>query len=234
MSRATYLQKIIYRVTYFIFILTTVAGWFNISADNVLMKFDKLNVEQEITGWGTSAAWWSQIAGDSENAEELARLLYSEEGLGLNIYRYNVGAGEKDQEHSVILDYAPHNYDWRASESFLVYNEETGEYEYDWTQDAAAQKMLDLCLNYGCIDTVVLFANSSSLSPSNLTLPISFKYILTGSLILVAESYSTFPKSSKLVIKSDSTSPAKISSSKSISTSKSDCSPVKSNSTSSA
>ena len=160
MSRATYLQKIIYRVTYFIFILTTVAGWFNIGADNVLMKFDKLNVEQEITGWGTSAAWWSQIAGDSENAEELARLLYSEEGLGLNIYRYNVGAGEKDQEHSVILDYAPHNYDWRASESFLVYNEETGEYEYDWTQDAAAQKMLDLCLNYGCIDTVVLFANS--------------------------------------------------------------------------
>ena len=155
MSRATYLQKIIHRVTYFIFILTTVAGWFNISANNVLMKFDKLNVEQEITGWGTSAAWWAQIAGDSENAEEFARLLYSEEGLGLNIYRYNVGAGEKENPDTRI----PGN-EWRATESFLVYNEETGEYEYDWTQDAAAQRMLDLCLSYGCIDTVVLFANS--------------------------------------------------------------------------
>ena len=160
MSRATYLQKIIHRLTCFIFVLATVAGWFNIKADNVFMKFDTLSREQEITGWGTSAAWWAQIAGESENAEELARLLYSEEGLGLNIYRYNVGAGEKDLDHSVIVDYAEDAYDWHATESFLIYDEETGEYKYDWTQDAAAQRMLDLSLEYGCIDTVVLFANS--------------------------------------------------------------------------
>ncbi len=155
MSRATYLQKIIHRISLLMFIMVTIAGWFNISADNVLMRFNTLCTEQEITGWGTSAAWWAQIAGNSENAEELAKLLYSEEGLGLNIYRYNVGGGEKDNPDTRL----PGN-EWRATESFLVYNEETGEYEYDWTQDAAAQKMLDLSLSYGCIDTVVLFANS--------------------------------------------------------------------------
>ena len=48
----------------------------------------------------------------------------------------------------------------RATESFYVLNEETGAYEYDFTRDAAAQHMLDLALSYGCVDTVVLFANS--------------------------------------------------------------------------
>lgn len=155
MSRPTYLQKIIYRITYFIFIMVTVAGWFNVDADHVFMSFNRISTEQEITGWGTSAAWWAQIAGKSEKAEELAKLIYSEEGLGLNIYRYNVGGGEKDNPDTRL----PGN-EWRATESFLVYNEATGKYEYDWTKDAAAQNMLNLCLAQGCIDTVVLFANS--------------------------------------------------------------------------
>lgn len=155
MSRATYLQKIIHRLSWFLFVMVTIAGWFNLSSENVVMKFNGLCTEQEITGWGTSAAWWAQIAGESENAEDFAKLLYSEEGLGLNIYRYNVGGGEKDNPNTRL----PGN-EWRATESFLVYDEATGEYFYDWTKDAEAQKMLDLCLSYGCIDTVVLFANS--------------------------------------------------------------------------
>ncbi|MGN0539526.1 MAG: glycoside hydrolase [Candidatus Fimenecus sp.] len=105
-------------------------------------------------GFGASACWWSQLAGDSEYAEEIAKLLYSKEGLGLNIYRYNIGAGSADNPDTLIEN------PWRRTESFYVLNEATGEYEYDFTRDAAAQKFLDLCLSYGCIDTVVLFANS--------------------------------------------------------------------------
>lgn len=115
-----------------------------------------INAEEKgesLDGFGTSACWWSQIAGKSENAEEIAKLLYSKEGLGLNIYRYNIGGGSADTD-TLISD------PWRQTESFYVLNEETGEYEYDFTRDAAAQKFLDLCLSYGCIDTVVLFANS--------------------------------------------------------------------------
>lgn len=108
---------------------------------------------QTITGFGTSACWWAQDIGKTENAEEVARLLYSDEGLALNIYRYNLGGGEKDNPNSRISGN-------RATESFYYLNEATGQYEYDFTRDAAAQRILDLSLSFGNIDTVVLFANS--------------------------------------------------------------------------
>ena len=109
---------------------------------------------QDLNGFGTSACWWAQLTdANDEYADEVARLLYSKEGLGLNIYRYNIGAGEKDNPNSRISGS-------RATESFYYYNEAKGQYEYDFNRDAAAQAMLDKCLAYGCIDTVVLFANS--------------------------------------------------------------------------
>lgn len=108
---------------------------------------------QTVHGFGTSACWWAQLTGDSAYSEEAAAALYSKDGLGLNIYRYNIGGGSKDNPDSRISGS-------RATESFYFYNENTGEYEYDFTRDAAAQAMLEKCLSYGCIDTVVLFANS--------------------------------------------------------------------------
>ncbi|MBQ7638944.1 MAG: hypothetical protein IJS90_08595 [Clostridia bacterium] len=111
------------------------------------------NTRQRLSGFGTSACWWSQDVGKSENAEKAARLLYSDEGLALNIYRYNVGAGEKENPNSRISGN-------RATESFYYYNEGSGKFEYDFTRDASAQRMLELSLSYGNIDTVVLFANS--------------------------------------------------------------------------
>lgn len=146
MDRTAFIKKFIFRISALLFVMSTIVGWFKITPDNVLLKLDTIFTQQEITGWGTSAAWWSQIAGDSEKADDYAKLLYSEEGLGLNVYRYNVGAGEKDNPNSRLDKNS-----WRASESFLVYDEATGEYKYDWTKDAAAQNMLDLCLSYGCI-----------------------------------------------------------------------------------
>lgn len=154
-ERTAFIQKSIYCSTLIIYVMTVIAGWFGITADSTKIKISKTSVEQEITGWGTSACWWAQVAGESENAEELTKLLFSKEGLGLNIFRYNVGAGEKDNPNSRL-----HRDSWRSSESFLVYNEETETYEYDWNKDAGARKILDLALSYGCVDTVVLFANS--------------------------------------------------------------------------
>ncbi len=157
-DKTVYFQKYIYYITFFLFIMSTVAGWFGITADKTTVKIDTLDFEQEITGWGTSACWWAQELGKEENAEaaeEIVKLLYSKEGLGLNIYRYNIGGGSKD-DPTARLD----KNSSRSTESFLVYNEETDTYEYDWNKDAAAQKILDMSLSYGCIDTVVLFANS--------------------------------------------------------------------------
>lgn len=120
---------------------------------SLTVEIDETVEYQTVSGFGASAAWWAQNAGDSQYADEVAKALYSKDGLGLSVYRYNVGGGEADNPNARISGS-------RATESFYVYNEETDEYEYDFTRDAAAQAMLDKCLKYGCIDTVVLFANS--------------------------------------------------------------------------
>jgi len=44
-------------------------------------------------GWGTSLAWWANIKYPNETKNRLSELLFSEEGLSLNIVRYNLGGG---------------------------------------------------------------------------------------------------------------------------------------------
>ncbi len=156
-NKTVFLQKVCYYVTLLLFVLTTIAGWFGVTADKTTFRFEPYLAQQDINGWGTSAAWWSQMVESEETAQELAKLLYSKEGLGLNIYRYNVGGGEA--EHPEPRCYSDRS---RMTESFLVADTyaATGELTYDWTKDANAQRMLFESLEYGCIDTVVLFANS--------------------------------------------------------------------------
>ncbi|MDI6617312.1 MAG: glycoside hydrolase [Clostridiales bacterium] len=49
---------------------------------------------QEIEGFGASGAWWAQDVGGWSNISEIMDFLYeSKKGIGLNIYRYNIGAG---------------------------------------------------------------------------------------------------------------------------------------------
>ena len=108
---------------------------------------------QTIDGFGISGCWWSQKAGASANAEAISELLFGKSGLKLNIYRYNIGAGEAENPFSPICN------PWRRTESFYVQNKKTGRWEYDFSRDAAAQKMLRLALEKE-VDTVVLFANS--------------------------------------------------------------------------
>ncbi|GAA3799559.1 hypothetical protein CSO01_15330 [Cellulomonas soli] len=54
-------------------------------------------------GWGTSLVWFANATGDypAELRQELYDLLFSEEGLDLNIARYNIGGGNA----SDVVDY---------------------------------------------------------------------------------------------------------------------------------
>ena len=54
-------------------------------------------------GWGTSLCWWANRVGLSEKlTKDSARLFFSkEDGLGLNIMRYNIGGGD-DPTHNHI------------------------------------------------------------------------------------------------------------------------------------
>ncbi len=104
---------------------------------HVNLKIDETSQQQEIMGWAQQPPHGGRrLQVRSENAEAITKLLFSKEGLGLNVYRFNVGSGEK-QNPNTRLD----RDSWKSTESFLVYNEKTGKYEYDWSQDAESMKI---------------------------------------------------------------------------------------------
>ncbi|MBE6755720.1 MAG: hypothetical protein E7555_04630 [Ruminococcaceae bacterium] len=119
---------------------------------------DRTEKYQTFEEFGTSSCWWAQTIDDEKMADEIAKKLYDkEEGLGLKIFRYNIGGGEADNPDCRIWDTS------RRTESFYVLNEETGEYEYDFTRDKNARRMLDLAVKYGA-EKIVLFCNSPHFS----------------------------------------------------------------------
>jgi O-glycosyl hydrolase len=102
---------------------------------------------QTIEGFGASGAWWAQSIGTwpKDTSDPILKLLYdAQEGIGLTIYRYNIGAGSGDD----IKD------PWRSAETF-----EVSRGVYDWTRDAPAVRVLNRVCELGA-ERVILFANS--------------------------------------------------------------------------
>ncbi len=119
---------------------------------------DRATKYQTFEEFGTSSCWWAQTIDSADMADEIAKKLYSsEEGLGLKIFRYNIGGGEHDNPESRIWDTS------RRTESFYVFNEETGEYEYDFSRDANARRIMDYAVKYGA-EKIILFCNSPHFS----------------------------------------------------------------------
>lgn len=54
-------------------------------------------------GWGTSLCWWANRLGAEEGlTRQAARAFFSEEGLGLDIARYNLGGGDDPAHHHIM------------------------------------------------------------------------------------------------------------------------------------
>lgn len=95
----------------------------------------------EFEGWGTSMGWWGNRIGYSDAlAEKAAELFYSEEGLGLDIVRYNVGGGDHpDHNHITRSDsklpcFAVAEYEEGGT---TLKKDENGDvvYTYNWDAD---------------------------------------------------------------------------------------------------
>ncbi len=113
--------------------------------------FDTSTTYQTVEGFGASAAWWSQYVGTWDNAEDIIKLLYSPtEGIGLNIYRYNLGAGSEDQQ-----DYALYVADARTH----CFMQSDG--TYNWNNDPGAMNALSIANSLNPDLRVTLFANSA-------------------------------------------------------------------------
>lgn len=121
------------------------------------IRLDKDKTYQTFDGIGASGAWWAQIVGGwdnkNENGEEIrnviSRLLYSKtEGIGMDIYRYNIGAGSHHSGNGEYSDFA------RRTESF-----DDGEGKYDFSHDRNAVYMMKQAVSDGASE-VILFVNS--------------------------------------------------------------------------
>jgi len=97
------------------------------------VNVDVTSHKQAIHGFGASDAWSIQFVGKNwpiEKRERIANLLFSTstdsggnpEGIGLSIWRFNIGAGSAAQgEASGIKD------EWRRAEGFMQ-----SDLTYDW------------------------------------------------------------------------------------------------------
>ncbi|KAK7461089.1 hypothetical protein VKT23_009018 [Stygiomarasmius scandens] len=101
---------------------------------------------QTFLGIGGSGAWWpNDLFQFPESVRQnLSTLLFSQSGLGLSSYRYNVGSGGVGVSNPT-----------RAPETFYV-----GPGEYDFTKDAAGVYFLTQASNFGVPD-LTMFANSA-------------------------------------------------------------------------
>ncbi|AZQ39325.1 ricin-type beta-trefoil lectin domain protein [Streptomyces cyaneochromogenes] len=66
-----------------------------VAAAAVTVRPDPSYQQEKFEGWGTSLVWFANATGDYPPAirEKLARLLFGDDGLALNIARYNIGGG---------------------------------------------------------------------------------------------------------------------------------------------
>lgn len=123
---------------------------------NIRLNYDK--TYQTYENIGASGAWWAQIVGgwkhiDPESGksvrDRISELLFSKKnGIGMQVFRYNIGAGSKHSGKGRYSEPA------RSTECF-----ETAPGKYDWNRDANAVYMMKQAVKDGA-EEVIFFVNS--------------------------------------------------------------------------
>lgn len=144
-----------------------VGGGFGIYAlvENFGTSVVRIDVDkqyQTVQGFGASSAWIFQNLGvleDEEFKNKAIDMLYGDDGLSLNIFRYNIGAGGRESD----------NY-WdplRGEESFFIADRFNGDYSvfqdesnYDFSRDKGVVDLLIRALKTGNVRKIVFFAGS--------------------------------------------------------------------------
>ncbi|HIT53384.1 MAG TPA: glycoside hydrolase family 30 protein [Candidatus Fimivicinus intestinavium] len=129
-----------------------------VPSDTATLTIDPTAQHQTMESFGVSSAWWSQDVGGWTNLDEngvpvreaIMEMLYGDTGLGLQVYRYNLGAGTGTGEKAGTF-----NDPWRSAQSFI---DDDG--NIDYTLDANALWCMNRALELGASE-VVFFSNSA-------------------------------------------------------------------------
>ena len=103
-------------------------------------------------GWGTSLCWWANRVGYSDSlAQQCADTFFGENGLHLNIARFNIGGGDNPS----------HNHITRTDSNMPGYTKyQNGQVTYDWSADANQRNVLQRCIKAAGDDMIVeMFSN---------------------------------------------------------------------------
>lgn len=116
------------------------------------ISVDLRQAGEPFRGWGTSLAWWAHGVGTWPEAtvDEVVRLVTDpREGLGLTVFRYNIGGGDQPGH--------AHLRRWGEVPGFKA----SAESPYDWEADAAQRRVLLRLVAAAGKDVVVeAFSNS--------------------------------------------------------------------------
>lgn len=113
------------------------------------------NNDGKFQGWGTSLCWWANRLGYSDTLAQLsADLFYGDDGLRMNIMRYNIGGGD-DPTHKHITRTDS------AVPGWLVWDESKQEYVYDYDADYNQLNVMKRAVEAAGDDALVeVFSNS--------------------------------------------------------------------------
>ena len=107
----------------------------------------------DFEGWGTAPAWGANVVGGWPDAKRtaIADLLFSDSGLGLNVFRYHIGAGLNPNWQA--LGCAAH----RPGSPLPTFSTSQG--VYDWTADANQRWFAQAAKARG-VDTWLAYASA--------------------------------------------------------------------------
>ena len=141
--------------------LSGMLGGWAAAGESIRVRLSPDQTHQTMDGFGASDAWQCQFVGKNwplEKRERMADLLFSREmdtngspkGIGLSIWRFNVGAGTTEQgDASGIRN------PWRRAECF-----QNADGSYDWSKQAGQQWFLDAARQRG-VECFLAFPNAA-------------------------------------------------------------------------
>ncbi|MFI1330311.1 RICIN domain-containing protein [Streptomyces sp. NPDC020845] len=134
------------------------------AASAVTVRPDPSYQQQKFEGWGTSLVWFANVTGGypEEIRQKLASLLFGDDGLALNIARYNIGGGNAPDVKDYLRAGGAVPGWWKAPEGTTREDTDwwSADDPADWNPDADANQRWWVDRIKGDIDHWETFSNS--------------------------------------------------------------------------